>query len=171
MHPPLPMPDNGPRPLLVDALNVAYWCGQPPSLRLPITLIAGLLAAGHEARLCFDASARHQLRDDAGHYLLLIGRDALAFEVPSGIPADRVLLRQATARNGIVVSRDRFRDHRRRHRRLIDDPARLIAGHVHDDRLLLPALALDLALPPTTAEAWALLPAADRQDATPAAAS
>ncbi len=149
--------DQGRRPLFVDALNVAYWCGQPASLRLPITLIAGLLAAGHDARLCFDASARHQLNDDE-HYRRLIMLDALAFEVPSGIPADRVLLRQANARHGAILSRDRFRDHRRRYRRLIDDPSRLFAGYIRNDRLLLPTLALDLPLPATTGQAWALLP-------------
>ncbi len=148
--------DDG-RPLFVDASNVAYWCGQPPSLRLPIALIAGLLAAGHEAVLCFDASARHQLQDDAEYYERLIRLDRLAVEVPSGIPADRVLLRKANARNGAILSRDRFRDHRRRYRRLIDDPARVLAGQVRDDRLLLPALALDLPLPATTERAWALL--------------
>lgn len=146
------------RPFWIDALNVAYWCGQPPSLRLPITLIAGLLAAGHEALLCFDASARYQLKDDAEAYAQLIQPEGLAFEVPSGIPADRVLLKKANASHGVILSRDHFRNHRRRYRRLIDDPARVIAGYVRNDRLLLPALALDLPLPATTELAWALLP-------------
>lgn len=157
----VPCPDGGRRPLFVDALNVAYWCGQPPSLRLPITLIAGLQAAGHDALLCFDASARYRLKDDAEAYARLIQLDGLAFEVPSGIPADRVLLKKANASNGAILSRDHFRDHRRRYRRLIDDPARVLAGHVGNDRLLLPALALDLPLPATTEQAWALLPIAD----------
>ncbi|WP_022978359.1 NYN domain-containing protein [Nevskia ramosa] len=157
----VPPDDGGQRPLFVDALNVAYWCGQPPSLRLPITLIAGLLAAGHDALLCFDASARYQLKVDAAAYAKLIQLDGLAFEVPSGIPADRVLLKQANAANGAILSRDHFRNHRRRYRRLIDDPARVIAGYVRNDRLLLPALALDLPLPATTEQAWALLPITD----------
>lgn len=151
----VPFTDDGQRPLFVDALNVAYWCGQPPSLRVPIALITGLLAAGHEAVLCFDASARYQLKDDAEHYQRLIQLDGIAFEVPSGIPADRILLRQANARGGIILSRDRFRDHRRRYRRLIDDPARVLAGQVRNDRLLLPALALDLPLPASTEQALA----------------
>lgn len=155
-----PLADGGRRSLFVDALNVAYWCGQPPSLRLPVTLIAGLLAAGHDAVLCFDASARYQLKDDAQAYAQLIQLDGLAFEVPSGIPADRILLKKANASNGAILSRDHFRNHRRRYRRLIDDPARVIAGYVRNDRLLLPALALDLPLPATTEQAWSLLPIA-----------
>ncbi len=157
----VPCLDGGRRSLFVDALNVAYWCGQPPSLRLPITLIAGLLAAGHDALLCFDASARYQLKDDAEAYARLIELDRLALEVPSGIPADRVLLKKANTSNGAILSRDHFRNHRRRYRRLIDDPARVIAGYVRNDRLLLPALALDLPLPATTELAWALLPIAN----------
>ncbi|WP_295678932.1 hypothetical protein [uncultured Nevskia sp.] len=157
----VPHIDDGRRSLFVDALNIAYWCGQPPSLRLPITLIAGLLAAGHDAVLCFDASARYQLKDDAEAYAQLIQHDGLAFEVPSGIPADRVLLKKANASHGAILSRDHFRNHRRRYRRLIDDPARILAGYVRNDRLLLPALALDLPLPATTELAWALLPIAD----------
>ena len=44
-------------PVWVDALNLGYWCGAPPSLRIPLTALQGLLAQGRPATLVFDASA------------------------------------------------------------------------------------------------------------------
>jgi hypothetical protein len=134
------------RPVFIDALNVAYWIGDPPSLRVPIALIRHLLAAGHHAVLYFDASARYRLRDEGALYEALLKDSQHCVEVPSGKPADRVLLRDAAAKGACVVSRDKFRDHRRRRRKLIDDPARLISGTVSNNRVLVPALGLDVAL-------------------------
>ncbi|GAC1629209.1 MAG: hypothetical protein NVS9B10_20080 [Nevskia sp.] len=148
------------RPVYIDALNTAYWCSNPPSLRLPLTLLAALLAEGREATLYFDASARYRLRpDETARYAQLLRHARRAIEVPSGRPADRVLLQQARAADAAILSRDRFRDHRRRFRRLIDDPARLFAGTVHDDRVHIPALALAIPLPATVDAAWARLEA------------
>lgn len=152
-----PPPPAAPRRIFIDALNVAYWCGTPPSLRFPLALLTHLLAHGHETILYFDASARHRLGDEAGLYALLMRLPGLAVEVPSGRSADRGMLRQATSAGGCVISRDRYRDHRTRYRKLIDDPNRLIPGTVAEDRLRLPLLSLDVPLPASTQEAYAQL--------------
>jgi hypothetical protein len=146
-------------PVLIDALNVAYWCDRPPSLRLPIALLVALLKSGRRTWLYFDASARHQLSAEAALYERLMLHEAYCIEVRSGIPADRVLLRQAKALGACVLSRDRYRDHRRRHRKFIDDPSRLLSGAVARDRVLVPGLALDAPLPATADAAWAELEA------------
>lgn len=145
------------RPVIIDALNVAYWCGSPPSLRLPLALLVPLIARGQPVQLYFDASAPYRLAGEAGLYAQLRRYPGHCIEVPSGRPADRVLLRQARITEGCILSRDRYRDHRRRFRRLIDDPTRLLAGGVAEGRLRVPALALDVALPASAGEAWQLL--------------
>lgn len=145
------------RPVLIDALNLAYWCGTPPSLRIPMAAMCGLLSAGLRAWLVFDASAPHRLGAELALYAHLLRHPLHVIEVPSGQPADRVLLRRATGLGARVLSRDRFRDHRRRHRRLIDDTARLLAGEVREDRLHLPGLGLTIELPPTAQSAWHVL--------------
>ena len=129
-------------PLLIDALNVAYWCGSPPSLRLPLSLLLALRQRGEAAVLMFDASARYHFKAESDAYAELLGVHGLAVEVPSGRPADRELLRRATKTGACIISRDRFRDHRRRHRKLIDDPARCLAGRVRDDRIEVDAIGL-----------------------------
>jgi len=140
--------------LYIDALNLAYWCGEPPSLRMPMAVLAQRLAAAQPAVLYFDASARYRLGSEAGLYLRLLQHGGQVIEVPSGKVADGVMLRQATAHGACVLSKDRYRDHRRRYRRLIDDPARLLSGTVEGDRLFVPALALELLLPASVHEAW-----------------
>lgn len=152
-------PAAAPVIVLVDALNVAYWCDRPPSLRLPIALLVGLLKQGHRTWLYFDASARHQLPAEVALYERLLLQPAHCIEVRSGIPADRVLLRQAKALGACLLSRDRYRDHRRRHRKFIDDPTRLLSGVVARDRVLVPGLALDAPLPATADDAWTELEA------------
>lgn len=151
------LPPHPARPLFIDALNLAYWCGEPPSLRVPLSVMAHLLAAGDEAVLYFDASARYRLGSEASLYARLLQHSGHVIEVPSGKVADGVMLRQATARGACILSKDKYRDHRRRYRRLIDDPARLFSGTVEGDRLLVPALALELRLPASVHEAWASL--------------
>ena len=142
------------RPIFIDALNLCYWCGKPPSLRIPFALMQHFLEAGHAAVLYFDANARHQLHDEAGLYAQLREYPQICVEAPSGIPADRVMLRHATTQNACVVSRDHYRDHRRRYRKLIDDPTRLISGHVEADRLKLAFLNIDLLLAESAELAW-----------------
>lgn len=137
------------RLVLVDAMNLAYWCGRPPSLRVPLAVCAALRARAQLVRLIFDASARYRLGAEAALYLRLLDDVAGVHEVPSGRPADRELLRQARAQDALLLSRDRFRDHRRRYRRLIDDPARVFGGFVAADQVHVPALALRRALPAT----------------------
>lgn len=142
------------RAVVIDALNLAYWCGDPPSLRLPIGLMAHLLAAGQRTLLYFDASARYRLRDEAAVYEHLMQHPEHCVEVPSGRTADGVMLRYARSSGACIVSRDRYRDHRRRYRKLIDDPARLLPGWVADNRVRVPMLGLDAPLPATVGEAW-----------------
>ena len=143
-------------PIFIDALNLAYWRGDPPSLRMPLALLTQLLAADREAMLYFDASAPHRLSHEAGVYAGLLHLARHCTVVPSGRPADREMLRRATSSGACIVSKDRFRDHRRRYRKLIDDPARLYTGAVEGGRLLVPGLALDVPLPATADEAWRL---------------
>ena len=145
--------------LLIDALNVAYWCGTPASLRLPIALLSGALAAGHQAELMFDASAPYRLPDEAALYAALLQCAPHVSVVPSGRTADALLLRKARATGGCVLSNDRYRDHRRRYRTLIDDPARLLPGRVREDRIEVPALTLSIPLPASAEQAWAELEA------------
>lgn len=146
--------------ILVDALNVAWWCGVPPTLRYPIVLLAGLLQRGDRAWLYFDASAPHQLAHERAEYDALIARTDHVVQVASGTPADRLLLRHARDRGARIVSRDRFRDHRMRYRRIVDDPARLFAGGVEGGTLCVPGLGLEVPVPATTREAMDALPQA-----------
>ncbi len=137
-------PTAVPALLLIDALNVAYWRGAPPSLRLPLALAVALLKARRRVRLVFDASTPFRLPEaEQAPYQRLIAEPTLAVPVPSGVPADRQLLRLARAGGAVIVSRDRFRDHRARYRRLIDDPARLLDGYASEALLTLPRLGLD----------------------------
>jgi hypothetical protein len=140
--------------LFIDALNLAYWCGRTPSLRVPLALARQVLQQGHRAALYFDASARHRLADESEWYAELLRYPEFCIGVAKGIPADRELLKQANRHGACIVSRDRFRDHRKRYRRLIDDPARLCTGIVSNERLLIPTLGIDIALPASVAAAW-----------------
>lgn len=151
------MPPAPRHPLFIDALNVAYWCGAPPSLRLPLSLLAGALAQGYPAVLCFDANAPYLFADEAQIYGLLRQHAQHCVEAPAGKDADRLMLRQARDSQGCVISRDKYRDHRRKYRRLIDDPARLLPGEVRNDRLRVPALELDVPLASSAESAWQLL--------------
>lgn len=144
-------------PLLIDGLNLAYWCGPPPSLRLPLTALAALLAQGHRAQIVFDASSRHRLAAERELYEALDAWPQYFVEVPAGRTADAVLLRQARREAGRIVTRDRYGDHRRRFRKLIDEPGRLIDGYATDGTLHLPVLGIVTGLPPTPEAAWSTL--------------
>lgn len=144
--------------VLIDGLNVAYWCGAPPSLRLPLSLLHALLNTDHTCLLCFDASTPYQLpAEERPIWQALIAHPALAMQVPSGQSADDFLLRLARDCGGRILSRDRFRDHRRKFRRLIADPTRRIDGAVEADTLRVPALDLATPLSASAADAWARL--------------
>jgi hypothetical protein len=148
--------------ILVDGLNVAYWCGAPAGLRLPLILMTALIERGEPALLCFDASTPHRLTaEDRAVYDELTAGSAFLIEVPSGKPADRIMLRHARLHDGRIVTRDKFADHRRRYRRLVDDPARLLSGYVAQDVLHVPALSIETALPASAREAWLRLRAYD----------
>lgn len=141
------MSASAPRSVWVDALNVAYWCGPPADLRLPLVLAGALRARGIHVCLVFDASAPHRFAHQAATYARL-QRDGADWQmvVPAGRRADGELLRRARATGGCIVSRDRFRDFRSRYRRLIDDPQRVFAGGVVEGRLQVPSLSVDAAL-------------------------
>lgn len=124
---------------------------------MPLTLLAYLLGQGREVVLYFDASARYRLGEERELYERLLAHSPHCVEVPSGKRADGLMLRAATACGGIVVSRDKYRDYRKRYRRLIDDPTRLFGGSAKGGRLLLPGLAVDLPLAPSATEAWQVL--------------
>lgn len=109
--------------------------------------MAQLLRDGHVARMYFDASAPYALRQEAGSYAQLLQQPAHCIQMPSGRSADGEMLRLARASGGCILSRDHFRDHRRRYRKLIDEPGRVMPGWVAEHHLLLPALNLRLALP------------------------
>jgi len=144
--------------LFIDALNVAYWCGNPPSLRVPMTLLAHRLELQQPAILYFDASAPHRLaKDEADLYAQLRQSSGHVVEVPSGVPADRVLLQHARSAGACILSRDKFGDHRRRFRKLIDDPTRMFTGYVRDNRVQVPVCALDIPLAVTADAAWVQL--------------
>ncbi|MDO9451658.1 MAG: hypothetical protein Q7J29_02240 [Stagnimonas sp.] len=140
--------------VLVDALNVAYWSGNPPSLRLPLALMTQLLADGHRALMVFDASAPHQLKHEHDLYRQLLQHSNHCIETPSGRSADGVLLRLARLNAACIVSRDHYRDHRRRYRKLIDDASRLHAGWVRDGCIHVPSLALSAPLAASTEAAF-----------------
>ncbi len=146
-----------PRSIFIDALNLSFWCGNPPSLRLPLTALIHLQLRGYEVRLFFDASTVHRLADEADLYRRLLPYSDVFIEAPSGTTADRLLLRQARAREACILSRDHFRDHRKRYRKLIDEPGRLISGSIERDRLRLPLLSLDVPLAGSAEAAWAAL--------------
>ncbi len=104
--------------------------------------------------LYFDANTRYRLGEERELYERLLAHSRHCIEVPSGKRADGLMLRAATACGGVIVSRDKYRDYRKKHRRLIDDPARLLGGGVRAGRLRVPALEIDTALPASAQEAW-----------------
>jgi len=140
--------------VFIDALNVAYWCGNPPSLRFPLSLLAQLLKQGYHAVLYFDANARYLLGEEAGIYEQLMQLPERCIQAPSGRRADGVMLKHATAAGASVISRDKYRDYRKRYRRLIDDPTRLLPGDVTNDHVRVPGLGLDMPLASSAQEAW-----------------
>lgn len=146
-----------PLQLFLDGLNLAYWRGNPPSLRLPLTLMPALMARGHAPRLFFDASAPHRLGEEAVLYAELLRHPRWFVEARAGIPADRLLLRQARDHGASILSRDHYQDHRRRHRRLIDAPGRVLGGWADAQSIRVPALDLELPLPDSAQAAWTAL--------------
>lgn len=127
--------------LLIDGLNLAYWIGAPPSLRVPLAAANAAVIAGWEPLVVLDASARWQLPEAEHDALEALLRLPVAHQVPSGTDADRLLLARAQqcAPQVRIASRDRFREHRRRHRGLLRRPGLVIGGAVEDGVLRLDA--------------------------------
>lgn len=138
----------------IDALNLAYWAGRVPTLRVPLALAAALAERGDRPVLFFDATLRHRYPHELDIAMAVTAGGEGIVIAPAGVPADRLLLRHARDIGGVMVSRDRFGDHRRRFRRLIDDPTRRVDGFVADDHLQIPPLAVVVRLPPSATEAW-----------------
>jgi len=138
----------------IDALNVAYWFGAPPILRIPLSLLSGLLAAGYKAQLVFDASAPHQLADSNPIYSELLKHSAYCLQVPSGHSADSYLLQQARQHNGCIISRDRFKEYHKQYRSIIHRPERLISGFVDNDQIILPTVDFSALLSSSDSAAW-----------------
>jgi hypothetical protein len=145
------MPDAD---VIVDALNVAYWAGSPPDLRLPLALMTDLLQRGRHVLLFFDASATYRLSEADRLVYERMRQSPEVIQVRSGEPADRAMLKYVRSAGGCIVSRDRFADHRRRFRKLIDDPARLLGGAVAHDTLHVPGLGVSAPLATSSQEAW-----------------
>ena len=142
-------------PFLLDALNLAYWRGSPPSLRIPLSMAAGLLEKHGRVRLIFDASTRHRLSvAEQPLYERVLEDSSLAMQVPSGEQADRHLLQIARQESASIISRDRFRDHRRGFVSIIHNPQRLMDGWAAGDTVHVPVLELTTALYPTAQDAW-----------------
>lgn len=155
MEQPSNTPSRAAAPFVVDALNVAYWCGSPPTLRLPLALATGLRRAGYQVQLVFDASTSHQLAEhewDVYRALLMLAD--VAVQVPSGTSADRHLLTLAKASGARVISRDRFRQHRRKFRSIVGPPDRRVDGVVSGDCIHLPAIDCRMPLPGDVDAAW-----------------
>jgi hypothetical protein len=135
-------------PLLIDGLNVAYWGGPPPTLRLPFALFHALRQQGASVFLVFDASTPYRCpAEEVAAYHQALANCPDVVRVPSGQSADRWLLRRATQTGGRIISRDHFADHRRRYRRLIDDPTRRFGGFIASQQLHVSALGLIATLP------------------------
>jgi len=132
--------------VLIDGLNVAHWVGRHADLRLPLRLLAELQGLQVPAELYFDASAPHRFGEARALYESARLASPRIIEVPSGRRADGTILQRARSTGASIVTRDRFRDYRSKFRKLIDEPGRLIGGHVSNDVLFIPALAIEVAL-------------------------
>ncbi len=142
--------------LLLDGLNIAWWCGSPPSLRLPLSLWLGLSGQGRRATVVFDASTPYQLpAAERDIYAAWLADGTGIVQVASGQSADAWLLQAALQGGGAVISRDRFREYRRACRSVVRNPARRLDGFVAEDRIQVPALGQVVPLHPDAMQAWA----------------
>lgn len=132
---------------VLDGMNLAYWAGLPPSLRVPLGLMAALLARGERPFAVFDASARYQLPPNEQPCYAALLQSPWATEVPSGDSADGHLLKLAVDAGACVISRDRFREFRRKYRAVTRNPDRKLDGTVHDDQIFVPGADLVASLP------------------------
>ncbi len=152
------MTEHDSRPIVIDGLNVAYWRGKPPTLRLPLALMSALLQRGQATQLFFDANTPYQIAaDELPIYGQLQQHTDCVTQVPSRRRADWPMLKCARVSGACIVSRDKFRDHRARYRKLIDDPTRLVSGFVEQDVLTIPSLDLRIPLPATVEAVWQAL--------------
>ena len=100
--------------IIIDGSNVMYWRNGEPNLQPVREVIAELKKHGLKPGVVFDANAGHVLegefRSDKWFEDALDLPKHHAMLVPSGMPADPVILGAARDFGGRVVSNDRFRD-------------------------------------------------------------
>ncbi len=150
-------------PFVIDGLNLAYWCGAPPTLRVPLAAWSAVLSRGATARLVFDASTPYQLpeAEQVVYAQMLADAPQQVLQVPGGESADGHLLALAKSSGGAILSRDRFREYRRGWRVV---RRRRYAGVVAQDQLLLPELELQAPLEASAHAAWLALRARLQED-------
>ncbi|WP_420004054.1 NYN domain-containing protein [Arenibacterium sp. LLYu02] len=99
---------------IIDGSNLIYWRDEACSLEPVQDAIATLRKAGYLPCVIFDANAGYLVADrylDGGAFAKRLGlSEQNAHVVPRGQPADPFILQLARESDGIVISRDRFRD-------------------------------------------------------------
>ncbi|MCG3266993.1 hypothetical protein [Yoonia sp. I 8.24] len=101
------------KPIVVDGSNVMHWGGDP-SLMVLQRVIGALKERGYEPIVYFDANVGYKLskkraNDQAMAAELGLPADDVTL-VPSGTPADPILLKHAAEDDMRVVTNDRFLD-------------------------------------------------------------
>ncbi len=99
---------------VIDGSNLIYWKPDECSLVPVQEAIVLLRKAGFTPCVIFDANAGYLVADrymDGGTFARRLGlKERHAHVVPRGEPADPFILQLARESEGIVVSRDKFRD-------------------------------------------------------------
>lgn len=139
---------------VLDGLNLAYWAGLPPTLRVPLGVMAALLERGDRPHAVFDASTQYQLPPDEQLCYAALLESPFATQVPSGESADGYLLAMAVNAGACVISRDRFREFRRKYRAVTRNPNRRLDGTVRDDQIFVPGADLVADLPVSAEQRW-----------------
>jgi hypothetical protein len=140
---------------VVDGSNIMYLDGQKPSLAPLRALVSGLKTKGLEYSIFFDANAPFLLLDEAKARQPELFMQMLVEEtgtdlkhvsvVPGGVQADDFILSYAESSDGLVISNDNFRQYVDRFP-WVKNEERTAKCLVHANRLLVPALGLDVAL-------------------------
>lgn len=142
---------------IIDGLNVcrSYHQDQVFRVQTLLTLCIQLREAGATFLCIFDANARHIARETGWPIQsevcekLISEYDNCFSAVPGGIQADDFVLLRADSEGCKVISNDRFSkpedDYLNRYP-WITDPHRLIKGSVMANRLLVPALGIDVSV-------------------------
>jgi hypothetical protein len=121
--------------IVVDGSNVMYWIDETPSLETVRRVLDALRAEGFLPLVWFDANAGYLT---AGRYLgpgALSGQIGLParqiFVAEKGVPADPLILHEATSLGARVVTNDRYRDWAERFPK-VQEPGFLVRGRIRD---------------------------------------